>query len=743
MSQGSFLYNQPMTWEEHHSETRRTAAETKQQHEYAAFISYRHLPKDQEVAKQVQHAIETFRLPRGINAPGHTDGHLGKCFRDEDELSASHSLPARILDALAKSSSLVVICSPEAHDSVWVNREIAAFIEMHGRERIFAVLAYGSSAESIPPLLRTETAVPGSAEATAANPLAADLRPTTAKKKRDEMLRIIAAVADCSFDDLRQRGRTRTIKRGIAIAVAAVLIVAAIAAALSSASAARQETLVAESRQLAAESSQLLAQGDRYGAIEKALQALPQSEASADRPLVPEARAALEINTNPSSPWWASYEITTQAPLGLIDNTLANKTDDETELAGAITVSDTGGFFAVSDSAGNINTYDTLTGKKLADCAMPAEATPLTEGWYARSMAATENYLIVLNASDNGTTLVCFDAKTGSQTWSLPNTGGPSYDTSYGADLISMAFPLATGGYNVTIMDLASGRTSSAAVDDTEIVDTSTPYFNTPGPRLGTNYAAFGNQLFSLELDTSESNRTTLAYANVTSLAYLDQGLIIAASADPMPDDDVTRRYAIEAFDENLTPVWRQDGTFTSEMIVNNGITSLLAAEPAIHNITGSESGIIVSVGRQALVLDPSDGAPITTLSFDQSVVDARLASGASIAGDASATNPTPDDPGFISVACSNGAINCINLLNPQDVNNDAKRLVLPFPIRWAHLTQCGDYHVIVAIPADAENRIVSYRTDWSRGEDTGDQYSLDELRAFAEQTLDEAGRIG
>ena len=76
-------------------------------------------------------------------------------------------------------------------------------------------------------------------------------------------------------------------------------------------------------------------------------------------------------------------------------------------------------------------------------------------------------------------------------------------------------------------------------------------------------------------------------------------------------------------------------------------------------------------------------------------------------------------------------------------MNNDAKRLVLPFPIRWAHLTQCGDYHVIVAIPADAENRIVSYRTDWSRGEDTGDQYSLDELRAFAEQTLDEAGRIG
>ena len=730
-----------MTWEKHHSDTRQTA------NEYAAFISYRHLPQDQEVAKQVQHAIETFKLPRGINAQGRTDGRLGKCFRDEDELSASHSLPDRILDALAKSSSLVVICSPEARDSVWVNREIAAFIEMHGRERIFTVLAYGNSAESIPPLLRTETAVPGSAEATTSNPLAADLRPTTTKKKRDEMLRIIAAVADCSFDDLRQRGRTRTIKRGIAIAAAAVLVVAAIVAALSFASAARQDALVAESRQLAAESSQLLVQGDRYGAIEKALQALPQSESPTNRPLVPEARTALEdaleINTNPSSPWWPSYEITTQAPIGLIDNTLSHKTDGETNLAGAIAVSDTGGFFAVSDSAGNISTYDTLTGKKLADCAMPAEATPLADGWYARSMAATENYFVVLNANGYDTTLVCFDAKTGSQMWSLPNTGGPSYDTSYGADLISMAFPLATGGYNVLVMDLASNRTSTAAVEGIEILNTATPYFNTPGARLGTNYAAFGNQLFSLELDSGESNRTTLAYANVTSLAYLDQGLIIATSADPMPDDDVTRRYAIEAFDENLTPVWRQDGTFTSEMIVNNGITSLLAAEPAIHNTAGGESGIVVSVGRQTLVLDPSDGTPITTMSFDQSVVDARLVSGAGLAGDASATNPTPDNPSLITIACSNGTVNCINQLNPQDVNNDARRLVLPYPIRWAHVTQCENYDVIVAIPADADNRIVSYRTDWSRGEDTGDQYSLDELRALAEQTLSEGGRIG
>ena len=34
---------------------------------YAAFISYRHIPRDAQVAKQVQRAIETFRLPRHIS----------------------------------------------------------------------------------------------------------------------------------------------------------------------------------------------------------------------------------------------------------------------------------------------------------------------------------------------------------------------------------------------------------------------------------------------------------------------------------------------------------------------------------------------------------------------------------------------------------------------------------------------------------------------------------------------------
>ena len=124
---------------------------------YAAFISYRHLPRDAEVACEVQRAIEEYRLPRHV-AQAHQafrPPKLGKCFRDEDELAASHSLPDSIREALAASRALIVICSPETQESPWVRREIEMFEQLHGRERIICVLAAGSPEESIPPILKT------------------------------------------------------------------------------------------------------------------------------------------------------------------------------------------------------------------------------------------------------------------------------------------------------------------------------------------------------------------------------------------------------------------------------------------------------------------------------------------------------------------------------------------------------------------------------------------------------------
>ena len=675
-------------------------------------------------------------MPRGITAYGRTDRSLGKCFRDEDELAATHSLPDRILDALKNSSALVVVCSPDTQDSVWIQREIEAFIEMHGRERIFTVLAGGSSAESIPDLLRTKMA--GSTSSSFhSDPLAADLRPEASKQSREEMLRLIAAIAGCGYDDLKQRDRVRRRKRMAIAAVSAVAALAVIVGAVVFASNAQRNTQIAESQRLAAESTQLLSNGDRYGAIEKALEALPKSEASNDRPLVPEARVALEnaleISPNPNTPWLASYEICTDAPIGYIGASSSGKTDSEFELASALAVSESGGFFALSDGAGQVATYDIETGRKLADCIMPEEAVPLEDGLYCRTMGATENHLVVANGGENSV-IAFFDARTGEMERSALGTGCPSFCSLPTGDLMTMSFPMSQGGYSVMVADLEEGASSSIDVREAGYVDATSGYFNTSGKMLGDNYSVYGNRLFYVQVDTGATKSVELAYPVATSLRYIDD-LILVSSAQAMSDEDVVRRYAIEAFDSNLEPIWKHEGSFTSEMIVNNGITSLLTGEPVVQDVAGDGSAIVATVGRTVVVLDLASGKPLETISFDQTVVAVDLVSG------------SDDSPDFIAVACSNGVINCQELASGfLDVERDGRRLILPFPIRWAHLTECGDYYVLLAIPADSDDRIVSFRTDWTRGglEDTENSidYTLDELIELANAVLGDGGRI-
>ena len=184
-------------------------------YEYAAFISYRHKALDTKISNVVQEAIETYRLPKGFESPGSLGSSraLGKCFRDEDELAASSSLPDTIRSALVKSRTLIVICTPETPQSTWIKREVIAFCELHGRERVFAVLADGSSAESIPRYLRERIAVDinGNPQIMSSGPLAADYRASKSESRQAESMRIIAAVAGCGYDELCQRERVRNV----------------------------------------------------------------------------------------------------------------------------------------------------------------------------------------------------------------------------------------------------------------------------------------------------------------------------------------------------------------------------------------------------------------------------------------------------------------------------------------------------------------------------------------------------
>lgn len=94
---------------------------------YFAFISYNR--EDEEWAVWFHHELENYHLPATLNGRTDLPTEFRPVFRDIDELKAGN-LPEQIYDALATSTYLIVICSPNSAKSEWVNKEIRDFIEI-------------------------------------------------------------------------------------------------------------------------------------------------------------------------------------------------------------------------------------------------------------------------------------------------------------------------------------------------------------------------------------------------------------------------------------------------------------------------------------------------------------------------------------------------------------------------------------------------------------------------------------
>lgn len=192
--------------------------------QYSAFISYRHQTPDQEIAKKLHHLIETYSVPSALRKDG--TRHLGKVFRDQEELPLSSDLGQDIEAALDNSDWLICICSPRYLESRWCQRELEYFIERKGRDRVLTVLAEGEPQDSFPELLRFDTDETG--KRVEREPLAADVRGAdlaeSLKKLKKEKYRILAPMVGTSFDGLYQRQRRRTMRNVMAAALAAVAI---------------------------------------------------------------------------------------------------------------------------------------------------------------------------------------------------------------------------------------------------------------------------------------------------------------------------------------------------------------------------------------------------------------------------------------------------------------------------------------------------------------------------------------
>lgn len=258
---------------------------------YDAFISYSHSERDSFAAEQLHRMLEHYRIPKKIQE---TSGKkkITRIFRDKEELALSSDLSENIKQALHESEYLIVVCSPRASQSIWVTREILYFLETHDRDHIFALLVEGEPEQAFPlPLrLKKETILDASGREkiieTPLEPLAADIRSDSFKgiKKRlnSEILRLLAPILSCTYDELHQRHREYKMKRtaGLLTAVAG-LSIAFMLYAFHQASVVNeqyQEAKRNQARYLCQISDELLAGGDRMGALKTALALTPKAD---------------------------------------------------------------------------------------------------------------------------------------------------------------------------------------------------------------------------------------------------------------------------------------------------------------------------------------------------------------------------------------------------------------------------------------------------------------------------------
>ena len=226
-----------------------------------AFISYSHAA-DGQLAPALQRGLQRLAKPWNRRRALHI-------FRDETGLSTNPHLWSSVETALDESHWFILLASPEAAASEWVNKEIEHWLITKDADHILPVLTDGTWAWDTTTRDYTlgSTAVPQALRgALPAEPRHLDLRWARTETDLDlRNSRFRDAVADLAApmhgvpkdelegEDIRQHRHTRRLVRGAEATLALLLIAAVVAGALAVVNArdARREAVVARSRGLA------------------------------------------------------------------------------------------------------------------------------------------------------------------------------------------------------------------------------------------------------------------------------------------------------------------------------------------------------------------------------------------------------------------------------------------------------------------------------------------------------------
>ena len=203
---------------------------------YRAFITYSH--RDKRWAAWLHRRLEFYRVPHRLvgrrTTAGVIERRLTPIFRDREELATANDLSAKISQALENSDNLIVICSPSAARSKWVNEEIRRFRALGRGSRIFCFVVGGQPQageedqhERLFPSTLCGVGPADREEATGvAEPLAADAR-RGQDGRNLALLKLVAGLLGVDLDELRRRELQRRNRRWATITVLSLAVMAA------------------------------------------------------------------------------------------------------------------------------------------------------------------------------------------------------------------------------------------------------------------------------------------------------------------------------------------------------------------------------------------------------------------------------------------------------------------------------------------------------------------------------------
>ena len=217
------------------------------EHHFDVFLSYSR--KDEEFAKQLEASLENYRLPKDVPIRLISKNRLN-VFRDKRDLVPTDGDYWKTIEGyLSRSANLLVVCSPNAARSEYVNHEIETFLRFREAKCVIPILLWGrpnNETETAP----EERAFPPALCDALAMPLAVDFTEFPQARGRvdrgryyDAWYTLLARLFGAERTEIERQDARRLARRRAIFAAVSLAIIALLSVALVVTLASRQEVV--------------------------------------------------------------------------------------------------------------------------------------------------------------------------------------------------------------------------------------------------------------------------------------------------------------------------------------------------------------------------------------------------------------------------------------------------------------------------------------------------------------------